>query len=182
MPTVFTHALVAGVLSGGVPAGISRGRLALVMVGVAILPDLDFIGMRLGIPYKHPLGHRGLSHSLAFAGIVALLAVRIGFPRAASFSRLWYRLVGLLFVACASHGFLDAFSDSGYGIGFFLPFSTTRYFFPFRPLDTSSIGITAFFQKSSIAVLTNEFLWVWLPVLLCVMVAKLLGGRTRSSR
>ena len=52
------------------------GRLALVLVTLAVLPDLDVLGFHAGIPYEHTLGHRGLSHSLLFALVVGLGATR----------------------------------------------------------------------------------------------------------
>jgi inner membrane protein len=55
---------------------VPTGRLALVLVTLAVLPDLDVLGFHAGIPYEHPLGHRGLSHSLLFALVVGLGATR----------------------------------------------------------------------------------------------------------
>ena len=54
---------------------------------VAILPDADVIAFSLDIPYSHPLGHRGFSHSLLFALIVSLLVGLAVFRRPARFSR-----------------------------------------------------------------------------------------------
>src|SRR5437667_359091 len=48
-----------------------RGSLprSLVIVGAicASVPDADVGAFGLGIPYEHPLGHRGFTHSLLFA-------------------------------------------------------------------------------------------------------------------
>ncbi len=61
-------------------------RLASVAAVASMLPDLAVLAFRLGIPYPHPFGHRGASHSLAFAVLVALvvttLGARIGASRA----------------------------------------------------------------------------------------------------
>jgi hypothetical protein len=43
------------------------------------------------------------------------------------------RIRFFLFLATASHGILDAFTDGGRGIAFFAPFGTERYFFPHHP-------------------------------------------------
>jgi inner membrane protein len=66
MPTLITHPAVplAAALLGG--RKIS-GRLLVAGIIGSILPDADVIGFRLGIPYGHLLGHRGFSHSIAFA-------------------------------------------------------------------------------------------------------------------
>ena len=42
-----------------------------------------------------------------------------------------------LFLAIASHGLLDAFTDGGLGVAFFAPFDSTRYFFPVTPIEVS---------------------------------------------
>ncbi|WP_210516124.1 metal-dependent hydrolase [Hymenobacter terricola] len=44
----------------------------------AALPDLDAIGYRLGVPYDGLWGHRGLTHSLLAAAVVAALGTGIG--------------------------------------------------------------------------------------------------------
>ena len=71
----------------------------------------------------------------------------------------------ILAAATASHGFLDAFTDAGLGVGFFIPISDVRVFFPWHPLATSPIGIDAFFSGPALTILWNEMLWVGLPVL-----------------
>ena len=142
---------------------MSRGAVALVLGVLAVLPDIDVIAFRLGIPYEHPLGHRGFTHSLAFA-ILAGVGAACLFPRLRAFSRGWWPLVAVFSIAAASHGVLDAFTDAGLGVGFFIPFESTRYFFPWRPLHTSPIGVSAFFDGPALRILANELLWVWLPL------------------
>ncbi|MHC4365405.1 MAG: metal-dependent hydrolase, partial [Planctomycetota bacterium] len=69
------------------------------------------------------------------------------------------------FVASASHGVLDALTDGGLGIALFSPFDTGRYFFPWRPLRVSPIGIDAFFRYGGLEALASDIVWVWLPLL-----------------
>jgi inner membrane protein len=135
-----------------------------VALGVlAVLPDIDVVAFRLGIPYEHSLGHRGFTHSLAFAVLAGVGAACL-FPRPRVFSRSGWQLAALFSIAAASHGVLDAFTDAGLGVGFFVPFESTRYFFPWRPLLTSPIGVDAFFDGPVLRILANELVWVWLPV------------------
>jgi inner membrane protein len=47
----------------------------------SILPDIDSIGFHLGIPYSSFWGHRGITHSLTFAAILAV-CVAVGFSSA----------------------------------------------------------------------------------------------------
>ena len=49
----------------------------LLMLGMSfsLLPDLDIIAFRLGIPYGSPFGHRGFSHSIVAALLLSMAAV-----------------------------------------------------------------------------------------------------------
>src|SRR6266478_9248273 len=72
MPTIFTHA-VAGAAIAQILAPCSRRReVTLIAAACAMLPDADSIGFRLGIHYGDLWGHRGFTHSLLFAGVVAV--------------------------------------------------------------------------------------------------------------
>jgi inner membrane protein len=71
-----------------------------------------------------------------------------------------------VFVAVASHGFLDALTDAGLGVGFFIPFYDARFFFPWRPILTSSVDPAAFFSERGATILANEMLWICTPVAL----------------
>ena len=80
----------------------------------------------------------------------------------------------------ASHGALDAMTDGGLGVAFFAPFSGERYFFPFRPIVVSPIGLGGFFSEWGVAVIKSELLWVWLPsalVVAFVLIFRRLRGR-----
>ena len=76
------------------------------------------------------------------------------------------------FVSVVSHGILDAATDAGLGIGFFIPFDNERYFLPFRPLETSAVDPGVFLANSSRAldILANELLWVGLPLLFFTLI------------
>jgi inner membrane protein len=134
----------------------------------AALPDV--VGFRLGIHYDDLLGHRGLTHSLAFAAVLGAVVIWVVFPRGApGWSRraLWL----YLFIATASHGFLDALTDGGLGVAFFSPFSNARYFFPVHPVLVSPIGIRAFASAEGLSVLFSEIRWMWLPSVLFLLGA-----------
>jgi inner membrane protein len=107
------------------------------------------------------LGHRGLSHSLAFALVLGCIVTFLAFRR---LPERWTRflLISYFFVVTASHGALDAMTNGGLGIAFFAPFDNTRYFFPFRPVKVSPIGLS-FFSARGLDVIWSEFLWVCVP-------------------
>lgn len=163
MSTLFGHLAVGATLAVLAPRSAPRAKLALTMAALAAVPDLDVIAFRFDVPYASAWGHRGFTHSLTFAALLATLASAffVRAPQANAAYRL--RLFALLFTACASHGLLDALTDAGLGIGFFIPFDSARYFFDFRPLLTSPIGVAAFFRESSLAILWNEAVWIGLP-------------------
>lgn len=140
-------------------------RFWLLAIGCSAGPDLDVGLHAYGIEYADPWGHRGLTHSLLFASVLAVMLVSWAFRRDAPLlSRCWWALVAFFFAITASHGLLDAFTDGGLGIAFFAPFSETRYFMPWRPLLVSHFGVGSLFTPYGLRVLLSEFVWVWLPI------------------
>lgn len=150
------------------------------LVAVSAMPDLDSVGFLFGVPYEHPLGHRGFSHSLLFAALVALCAPSLVLWGRELPKRTWAALVGVFFIAGASHGFIDAFTNAGLGIGFLLPFDETRFFFPWRPIITASVDPRDFFESRGLEILRNEIGWIWAPAT-CASLA-LIAIRRWSSR
>jgi inner membrane protein len=134
------------------------------LVFVSIVPDLDVIAFSLGIPYAHPLGHRGFLHSFLFTGVLSALVCLASFSEPSRLSKRWWWLVGVTFLAAASHGLLDTATDAGKGIGLLIPFSKKRFFFEFRPIRTATVNPLTFFQKRSLTILWSEVVWVWLPL------------------
>lgn len=170
MASAFTHAVVAlSIGSWFYRPSISKSVWIAGMTS-AVLPDLDSIGFRFHIPYASLWGHRGFTHSIVFAGLLAssltMLLLRLGKPQIKPLPLLIY-----LFLATASHGILDATTDGGLGVAFFSPFSPHRYFFPWRPIQVSPISITRFFTSRGFAVLQSELLWVWVPAILFASTA-----------
>lgn len=169
MASVFGHALVAGTAGYALTPEHSSKKFWTLAVLCSVLPDADVLAFKVGIPYHHVLGHRGISHSFSFAIVfgllVAGLAYRDYFPR-------WpfWKLAGVFAIITASHGLLDAMTNGGLGIAFLAPVDNTRYFLPFRPIEVSPIGIAAFFSEWGLEVLRSEWRWIGLP---CVAVTGL---------
>jgi inner membrane protein len=82
----------------------------------------------------------------------------------AKFNRVIWWLV--MFLSTISHGILDAMTSGGRGVGFFIPFHNERYFFPFRKIIVSPIGIERFFSERGISVIFSELKYVFLPCFL----------------
>jgi inner membrane protein len=161
MATVLTHAAVALALGTAFRQPGPPWRFWLAGAACAVIPDLDVIGLPFGIPWGHWLGHRGFTHSVAFAALLAALLLTTTFR-----GRQWdgQRAVVwiYLFAATVSHGVLDAMTDGGSGVAFWAPFDDERYFLPWRPIPVSPIG-RRFFTDRGAAVLQAELLLVWLP-------------------
>ena len=68
-----------------------------------------------------------------------------------------------LLLSTLSHPLLDALTDGALGVGFFAPFSNRRYFFPFRPIKVSPIGLHAVWSVRMVETLRSELRWVWFP-------------------
>ena len=170
--------MVGGAVGSLGAAGPRRRNMVLLCAAVAAAPDLDVLGFFLGVPYAHPLGHRGLTHSVPFALAVGL-TTGLWFRRRAYARPGWCGiLVGL---ACISHGVLDGLTDAGLGVGFAVPFSDTRWFWPWRPIMTSALDPRAVFSSRGMQILLNEALWIALPTLLLLMVRTALRKNRRSS-
>jgi inner membrane protein len=177
MASVLSHAVAAL----GIGAAFYRPNAPkLVWAGgimCSVIPDLDVVGFRFGIRYGDFWGHRGFTHSLVFAALLAGAATL-----AISQVRSQVRPVSLftyLFLATASHGLLDAMTNGGLGVAFFSPFDNRRYFLPWRPIRVSPIGITRFFTARGFAVLGTEILWIWIPSILLIGLAL---GLRRSNK
>lgn len=123
--------------------GVALAALAPSMLGWALLsmlPDSDVIGFSFGVPYGSIMGHRGITHSIAFALIVAIAVALIA--RRCGASAL--RTGALAALVVISHGLLDTLTDGGHGVALLWPLSAHRFFAPWRPIPVSPIGFGIF--------------------------------------
>lgn len=162
MPTIITHAAVPLALGVGLGHETISRRLLLAGMAASVLPDLDVVAFRAGIPYAAAFGHRGFSHSLLFAVVVAMFGVAV-FRRLQS-ERLSVFL--FLLMSTLSHPLLDAFTNGGLGVALLWPWSSVRYFAPVRMIQVSPIGLSQFLSHRGWVVLQSELQWVWMPVAL----------------
>jgi inner membrane protein len=159
MPTVLSHIAVPLALGIGLGNRVISARLVLAGVAASVVPDLDVLAFRLGIPYADSLGHRGASHSLAVAVLLGVLA--LAFSRGFSSSRVAaFLFVG---VSAASHGLLDMLTNGGHGVALWWPVSQERLFFPWAVIEASPLSLRRIASGKGLEVLRSELLWVWLP-------------------
>ncbi len=176
MASLFSHAVAAlGIGTCFYHPGTPK-RVWVAGAVCSMIPDVDVLGFRFGIHYGDFWGHRGFTHSLVFAALLASIVMFMGFRQALpGLGRLpmWV----YFFLATASHGLLDAMTDGGLGVAFFSPFDNRRYFLPWTPIRVSPIGFGRFFSERGIDVLQSELVWIWLPAALLALSVWLIRGR-----
>jgi len=175
MPSIIGHGLW-GLAAG---AGFVRKPFPWRLIGLgmacSVAADVDSLGFRLGIPYEHWLGHRGLFHGLLFAALFAAGAAAL-MPKDAAHPK---RRIGdfAFFLFCSlSHVALDACSAGGLGVALFAPFSNRRYFLPWRFLDPVTIGINQMLSARWLAVITGELrilAWPMAGIFLAILGTRL---------
>lgn len=178
MASIFGHALTAFAI--GKPMVKKLLNLKLVLLGIicSIFPDADVLGFQFGIPYKSFWGHRGFTHSFVFAIILAILLVFTFYKTKRSKDKI--SIAFYLFICTASHGILDALTNGGKGVALLAPFDNSRYFFPFRPIKVSPIGMTNFFSEWGFKVVLSELIWIGIPSIFIIIFYKLLQNKQAS--
>ncbi|MFI8480653.1 metal-dependent hydrolase [Pseudomonas sp. NPDC078700] len=170
MASAFAHAVVPLVVYAVFKGPSMNLRLLALAVILAIAPDADVIGFKFGIAYASEWGHRGFTHSLAFAAVIAAVCMLFSKPLNA---KPWIVFL-VCFIAGASHAALDAMTNGGLGVALYWPFSMERVFFPFRPIQVSPIGIGAFFTERGLRVIASELVWIFIPGLLIGLAGALI--------
>ena len=159
MPTVLTHPAVPLAIGLGLGKDVIPTPLLITGVVASVLPDLDVLTFRYGISYASDFGHRGFSHSLIFAVILALVGACAFRYSQSNFGRAFW----FLLIAAASHGILDAFTNGGLGIAFLWPLSSHRFFAPVQVIQVAPLGISGLISQRGVSVLISELIWVWIP-------------------
>lgn len=134
------------------------GKLSLLCILLALLPDADVISFAFGIPYESQWGHRGFTHSLVFALVMGLLSTFL-------FSENKKSVFLLATLSTFSHPLSDMLTNGGLGVALWWPFDTGRYFFPWRPIAVSPIGIGNFIGLRGLQVLASELVVMWIPLI-----------------
>ena len=171
LPTVITHAIAGAAIAQALAPPGRRAAITMIAAACAMLPDADTIGFSFGVRYGSVWGHRGFTHSLFFAALVAVAVAMCFWQRAGPGEMT--RVMVCILAATVSHGVLDAFTNGGLGVAFFAPFDNGRYFFPVRPILVSPIGSARFFSRTGASVLESEIVWVWIPSGVLTIVARL---------
>jgi inner membrane protein len=157
----------------GPPARWPWAASAATWSALSLLPDADVIGFIFGIRYEDEWGHRGATHSLAFALALGLV-IGIGAHR----FRLGGVRTGLIAGAVLlSHAVLDMFTNGGLGCALFWPFDRTRYFAPWNPIPVAPIGLY-YFSPYGLTVAVTEAL-LFAPIWAFAIWPQHAGARSR---
>lgn len=175
MPSILAHALVGYVAT---EAFLGEHQLAgprLLVISAAILPDLDILPGLFGHSATAIGGHRGLTHAIPFAillaAVISWAAERIrGFV---SRRRMFFALT----VSCALHGIVDAFTVYGTGVTLLAPFSWARIQSAWRPLGDIGITTGRTALELSLATAWNELVWIAFPCMLGILLTRALRQR-----
>jgi inner membrane protein len=131
--------------------------------GLALAPDIDYLGVMMGIANSGPCGHRGATHSLIPPLIAALLAAKLA-PR---FALSPWRAATLCGLAVASHALLDAMTIDSRGVPLLWPVTFARFQMPWRPIPNAPCGLE-YLSGEGLRVARIELLQ-FLPVLVLAL-------------
>src|SRR5262249_7471681 len=107
MPTIFTHGAIGFTAMRSVFTAPTDHGLTLASILLPILPDADALLMPW-IPYGHPFGHRGFTHSLFFAALVGLVTAALALRGKWASDHSFPKLAIFFTLITASHGLFDA--------------------------------------------------------------------------
>jgi inner membrane protein len=167
MPTVFSHAVFASAIGIAFEPRKERARFWFLTAICPVIPDADVIAFALGISYRSMWGHRGITHSILFAIIFGLIVSKLFFSQHDSSS---WKMPLYFALLTFTHPLLDMFTNGGLGVALFAPVSNERFFFPWRPIEVSPIGV-GFFSDRGMAVVMSEVVWIWLPSAAIAVIA-----------
>lgn len=176
VPSILTHAAVPLAMYYAADRGRISKPLLCADVLAATLPDFDVAAFALGIPYAEAFGHRGASHSLLFAGLLALLGAVLHRPLRSRRAQA----AAWIFVCAVSHPLLDAMTSGGLGVALLWPWNDQRFFAPWRPILVSPFA-NGFFSARGVSTLLSELRWVWLPLLVGTVLWRLILGRPSAT-
>jgi inner membrane protein len=181
MAAILSHAVAGAAIAAALrPHPRPPARYWLYAVFCAVVPDIDVLLVWLGTDYRGMFGHRGITHSIAFAALLAALCA-LEMSGGSSAQRRSLRLWGALFACGLSHALLDGMMSGGKGVAFFAPFTAKRLHLPIRPIDASPPGRSMLLREGGVKVSASEILWIWVPFLLLAAVA-LWADRRRAAR
>lgn len=162
MSSLFGHAIAGLAISAAYTQGRPPRRVWVLATVCALAPDLDWFTAFLPAAEGTSLAHRGLSHSLIAALLLAAAAMLIGLRPQLRSPRRW----ACMLTAAFSHGLLDACTFGGTGVAFLLPFSKARFVCVWQPIFVSPIPLSGKLFDWLLFSLGTELVWIGIPAAL----------------
>ena len=178
MPTIFSHAVFAAVTGKAFLKKPVSVWFRVLTAVCAVIPDADVLAYSFSAARGGMFSHRGFTHSIVFAilfGSFAAFIARRFLKAPFSFAKL----AVFFSLATLSHPLLDMLTDGGSGVALLAPVSSTRFAFPWRPIEVSPIGMR-FFSDRGLVVILSEIIWVWLPAVVILLLARFVFNRQKS--
>ena len=167
MATIFSHSIVGGTIAYLSPLQKKTKTFVFLMCFLPIVPDFDYLGFVLKVPYDSFWGHRGFTHSILFCFLFSILTLLMTYKKIQL--KKPFALLLLYFLAIFSHPLLDAMTNGGLGVAFYSPYNLARYFFPWRPIEVSPLGAHLFSERG-LVVLISEFFWIVTPCMILILL------------
>ena len=180
MATVLTHAALPVIARrlAAVPEGLQR-RLAAVAAVCACLPDLDLLSYAFDVRTTDAWGHRGATHSLLAAAVLALVAAALLFPSERRSRPRFLRVFAFLFLATAAHGLVDTLTTGEVGVALFSPLWNGRVLAPIGLVPVTPLGVPEVLGRWGALTVFDEALFFVAPCWL--LVQALLARRARAA-
>ncbi len=170
MPTIISHAITSLPINLGLLGKINTKRIMILSIIFGLVPDIDGIGFFFGVKYNSFFGHRGFSHSFLFIAIAAIIFSFLAIPKIKIKSKKFLILFTNFFLIGSLHILLDMMTNGGLGLAIFSPFTNYRFFFPWRPIEVSSILPQHFLELNGLAVMQFELLFLIIPAIVLSVV------------
>lgn len=164
MPSFFGHAAAGIALGAAFADERTLPRTWILGTVCALAPDLDWFTAFLRLHPGNFLAHRGITHSLLGAVLIAATVFLLGFRGEMRRPRIG----AYLLLASISHGLLDACTSGRIGVAFFYPFSTSRWGCYWQPFQDAPLPFWAGLRLPFLGALLGEALWIAVPGLLLV--------------
>jgi len=159
LPSIFGHA-VAGIALGVAFADEKTPRRTWALgTFCALAPDVDWFTAFLKVHPGNYLAHRGITHSLLGAVLIAASVLLFGFKR----EQRNLKVGTYLLLASLSHGLLDACTSGRIGVAFFYPFSSSRWACDWQPIQDAPLPFWSGLQLPFLGALLGEMLWIGIP-------------------
>jgi inner membrane protein len=158
-----------------------RVRLFLLIFLASVLPDIDLLFPNANRVFSH----RGITHSFFFALMTGALFSAILLSEIKNFFEIMLLFL-IFFLTSCSHILLDLMTDAPLGVCYLCPFSEERIFFPFKPFNSYSGGLSTGLTSRGVGniwrFIVPEMIYVWIPSIIFFSFALFIERKTSPQK